>query len=220
MAVALLVAAGRGESLGVERAKAFVMLAGRPMLEWSVEALSRVPAVSEIVIALPPGEEAVPGTRGVPGGPVRSASVRAALAAAGPGDHVVVHDAARPLAAPALFERTIEEVEEEGVDGAVAAVPVTDTIKEVDDAVRVTRTLERTRLWAIQTPQSFRRSTLERALDVPDDVLAAASDDAWLVERAGGRVHVVPGAQDNLKVTTAADLRAAELALAERPVRG
>jgi len=216
MAVALLVAAGRGERLGVERAKAFVMLAGRPMLEWSVEALRRVPAVSEIVVALPPGEEAVSGTRGVPGGAVRSASVRAALAAAGPGDHVVVHDAARPLAAPALFERTLEEVEEEGIDGAIAAVPVTDTIKEVDDAVRVTRTLERARLWAVQTPQAFRRSTLERALEVPDDVLAAASDDAWLVERAGGRVHVVPGAEENLKITTAADLRAAELALAER----
>ena len=216
MAVALLVAAGIGERLGVERAKAFVMLAGRPMLEWSVEALRRVPAVSEIVVALPPGEEAVSGTRGVPGGAVRSASVRAALAAAGPGDHVVVHDAARPLAAPALFERTLEEVEEEGIDGAIAAVPVTDTIKEVDDAVRVTRTLERARLWAVQTPQAFRRSTLERALEVPDDVLAAASDDAWLVERAGGRVHVVPGAEENLKITTAADLRAAELALAER----
>src|SRR5262245_8923743 len=95
MAVALLVAAGSGERLGAGRPKAFVELAGRPMLEWSLDAL-RAAGIGEIVVALPPGETAPTDTVGVPGGVARSESVRAALAAAPPGD-VVVHDAARPL---------------------------------------------------------------------------------------------------------------------------
>jgi 2-C-methyl-D-erythritol 4-phosphate cytidylyltransferase len=152
---------------------------------------------------------------GVPGGAVRSASVRAALAASA-GDPVVVHDAARPLAAAELFTRALAELEAHRCDGVVAAAPVTDTIKEADDERTVTRTLERERLWAVQTPQVFRRAALERALDVDDDVLAAATDDAWLVERAGGTVRVVPGPRENLKVTTALDLRVAETLLAER----
>jgi 2-C-methyl-D-erythritol 4-phosphate cytidylyltransferase len=147
---------------------------------------------------------------------VRSASVRAALQASA-GDPVVVHDAARPLAPPELFTRALAELEAHGCDGVVAAAPVTDTIKEASEDRTVTRTLERERLWAVQTPQAFRRAALERALDVDDAVLAAATDDAWLVERAGGTVRVVPGPRENLKVTTALDLRVAELLLAERP---
>ncbi len=82
----------------------------------------------------------------------------------------------------------------------------------------VTQTLDRAGLWAVQTPQVFRRGALERALDVPHDVLAQATDDAWLVERAGGRVVVVPAPQENLKVTTALDLALAELLLARRGI--
>ena len=108
-AVALLVAAGSGERLGASRPKAFVMLAGRPMLEWSVAAL-RAAGLSEIVVALPEGEAAPDGCVGVPGGATRSASVRAALAAAGEGD-VVVHDAARPLVEPALFTAALAALE-------------------------------------------------------------------------------------------------------------
>jgi 2-C-methyl-D-erythritol 4-phosphate cytidylyltransferase len=215
VAVALIVAAGSGERLGAERPKAFVVLGGRPMVEWSVEAVRAVPGISDVVVALPPGEAAPAGTVGVPGGAVRSASVRAALAASA-GDPVVVHDAARPLAAAELFTRALAELEAHRCDGVVAAAPVTDTIKEADDERTVTRTLERERLWAVQTPQVFRRAALERALDVDDDVLAAATDDAWLVERAGGTVRVVPGPRENLKVTTALDLRVAETLLAER----
>src|SRR5690348_15628479 len=108
MAVALLVAAGRGERLGTGGPKAFVMLGGRPMLQWSVDALRAVDEIDRIVVALPPGVNAPAGTIGVPGGAARSQSVCAALAAAGDAGVVVVHDAARPLVTPALVRDCID----------------------------------------------------------------------------------------------------------------
>jgi len=142
-AVALLVAAGSGERLGASGPKAFVMLAGRPMLEWSVAAL-RAAGLSEIVVALPEGEAAPDGCVGVPGGATRSASVRAALAAAAGEGDVVVHDAARPLVEPALFTAALAALE--GADAAVAAAQATDTIKEAGPDHRVTATLDRSRI--------------------------------------------------------------------------
>jgi len=210
------VAAGRGERLGGDRPKAFVTLAGRPMVEWSVEALRAVGSVERIVVALPEGEDAPAGTIGVPGGAVRSASVRAALLEAGDADVVIVHDAARPLAAPALFERVIAEVADTGCDAAIAASPVRDTIKDADEQGVVRATLNRSALWAVQTPQAFRREALERAVDVDEEALAAATDDAWLVERAGGTVRIVEAPDDNIKVTSALDLAIAEQLLAAR----
>jgi 2-C-methyl-D-erythritol 4-phosphate cytidylyltransferase len=209
---ALLVAAGSGERLGLGRPKAFVELAGRPMIEWSLAALREV-GLSEIVVALPPGETAPAGTRGVPGGATRSASVRAALAAVS-GDVIVVHDAARPLVTADVFARVVEALA--GCDCAIAAARVADTVKEADDGGTVVGTLDRSRLWAVQTPQAFRRAALARALDVPDEVLASATDDAWLVERAGGSVRVVETSPENFKVTTPHDLRVAEILLRER----
>jgi 2-C-methyl-D-erythritol 4-phosphate cytidylyltransferase len=213
MGVAILVAAGSGERLGASRPKAFVVLAGRPMLDWSLEAI-RAAGIEEVVVALPGGEAAPAGCTGVAGGLTRSASVRRALAAAPPSDAVIVHDAARPLVSPELFGAALEALAH--ADAAIAAAPVTDTVKEAGPDHRVTATLDRSRLWAIQTPQAFRRDSLERALDVQDDVLAAATDDAWLVERAGGSVVVVPSSPANFKVTTAHDLQVAELLLTTR----
>ena len=219
MAVALIVAAGRGERLGSDRPKALVALGGRPMLEWSVATLRTIPEIERIVVALPPEAlDAVPdGTVAVAGGAVRSQSVREALRASRGGDPVVVHDAARPLAPAALFAEALAQLEASGSDAVIAAAPVSDTIKEVgDDGCTVQRTLDRRRLWAVQTPQVFRREALERALlEADDELLAAATDDAWLVERAGGKVQVVPSTPANLKVTTRIDLRLAELLLAE-----
>jgi 2-C-methyl-D-erythritol 4-phosphate cytidylyltransferase len=219
MAVALIVAAGRGERLGSGRPKALITLAGQPMVQWSVDALRAVAAVQRIVVALPAEEvgSAPAGTIGVAGGAVRSESVLAALRACGDGDPVIVHDAARPLAPPELFERALEALDRYGCDGVVAAARVSDTIKEIGpDGFTVSATLDRSRLWAVQTPQAFRRAALERALDVADDVLAAATDDAWLVERAGGVVCVTESGPENLKVTSPIDLRIAERALAHR----
>ena len=145
MAVALIVAAGRGERLGSCRPKALVSLSGRPMLEWSVRALQAVASVELIVIALPPDclGEAPAGTVPVLGGVVRSQSVREALGASGEGDPVIVHDAARPLASPALFSQALAELADSGADAVIAAVPVSDTIKEVGEGGHaVTRTLD------------------------------------------------------------------------------
>ena len=214
MAVALIVAAGRGERLGLDRPKALIALAGKPMLEWSVRAASEV--AETIVVALPAAEldAAPPGTIAVAGGEVRSQSVRAALGAAGTGDPVVVHDAARPLATPQLFARALAELERTGVDAVIAAAPVPDTIKEARGGV-VTRTLERSSLWAVQTPQVFRRVALEEAL-ADDALLGRATDDAWLIEQRGGAVRVVDSGQPNFKITTPTDLQLAELLLSTR----
>jgi 2-C-methyl-D-erythritol 4-phosphate cytidylyltransferase len=217
LAVALIVAAGRGERLGAERPKALVELAGRPLIEWSVEVLKGVPAIERIVVALPAGIPAPAGTMGVLGGAVRSESVRLALGAAGAGDPVLVHDAARPLLTAELIESTLAAALGDRVDAAIAAAPVTNTIKRADAEHVVSETLDRSQLWAVQTPQVFRRAALERALDVPRDVLAQATDDAWLIERMGGTVVVVPASPRNLKVTTPEDLEVAELLLASRP---
>jgi 2-C-methyl-D-erythritol 4-phosphate cytidylyltransferase len=207
-----VVAAGSGSRLGASKPKAFVEVAGRPMIEWSVAAL-RAAGLSEIVVALPEGAQAPAGCVGVRGGATRSESVRAALAAAdGPG-HVIVHDAARPLVEPELFTRVVAALDE--ADCAIAAARVTDTIKEAEGDV-VVATHDRSRLWAVQTPQAFRREALEAALSVDAAILARATDDAWLVERAGGTVRVVESSPANFKVTTPHDLRVAELLLAER----
>jgi 2-C-methyl-D-erythritol 4-phosphate cytidylyltransferase len=218
VALALILAAGRGERLGAACPKALVPLAGRPLLAWSIEVLLGVAEVQRIVVALPPEVAAPAGTVGVEGGSVRSESVRLALAAAGGGpgsELVLIHDAARPLLTPELVQDVLAAAQGEGVDGAIAAAPVTDTVKRAEGSI-VRETLDRSQLWAVQTPQVFRRAALERALDVPGDVLAQATDDAWLLERAGGTVVVVPASRENLKVTTPLDIEVAELLLARR----
>jgi len=214
VAVALIVAAGSGERLGLGRPKAFLPLAGRPMLQWSVDALRAVPEIERIVVALPEGERAPEGTIGVPGGGVRSESVRRALAAAGGLDPVLVHDAARPLLTPSRAAAVLRALD--GVDAAIAAAPVTDTVKQAGADHLVTATLDRSRLWSVQTPQAFTLAALGRALEVDAQQLSQATDDAWLVERLGGRVRIVPAPAENLKVTTSLDLRLAELLFAER----
>src|SRR5665213_2527193 len=194
MAVALVVAAGRGERLGSAGPKALVELGARPM---------------------PAGALAPAGTIAVTGGEVRSASVRAALDAASPGaGPVLIHDAARPLVTPALIEAVLAGLV--GVDCVIAAAPVTDTIKEAGDDLLVARTVDRSRLWSVQTPQVFTRAALERALAQPAEIVAAATDEAWLVERWGGSVRIVPAPAENLKVTTPLHLRVAERLLADR----
>jgi 2-C-methyl-D-erythritol 4-phosphate cytidylyltransferase len=216
MAVALVVAAGQGERLGSGGPKAFVHLNGRPMLEWSIAALRAIPEIGQIVVALPEGASAPTGCIGVRGGALRNDSVRAALAASDPvGDPVLIHDAARPLVTAQLIRDVLAGLD--GVDGAIAASPVTDTTKECDDGLTILRTLDRSHLWAVQTPQVFTRAALERALSSGSaEETARATDEALLVERSGGTVRVVPASAENLKVTTSLDLHLAELLLAQR----
>jgi 2-C-methyl-D-erythritol 4-phosphate cytidylyltransferase len=175
--------------------------------------------IDRVVVALPAGIEAPAGIVGVPGGAVRSESVLRALAALGDAndaDVVLVHDAARPLLTAEIARTTLAALQRERVDAAIAACPVTDTVKQADENGRVLRTLDRSGLWAVQTPQVFRRDALRRALDAPTEVLAEATDDAWLVERTGGSVAIVPSPRENQKVTTPMDLQLAELLLASR----
>jgi len=150
----------------------------------------------------------------VRGGATRSESVARGLAAVGAASRVIVHDAARPLVDPGLFLRCLEELEH--CDAAIAAARVTDTVKRAGADRVVTATLDRSVLWAIQTPQAFRRDALERALAQPAAVIAAATDDAMLVERLGGTVRVVEASPANFKVTTPYDLEIAELLLGRR----
>jgi 2-C-methyl-D-erythritol 4-phosphate cytidylyltransferase len=179
------------------------------MLEWSVEALG---AVCDRVVVVVPADLA-DGPDRVAGGATRSESVRAGVLAAPDAGAYVVQDAARPLVSAELV-RSCAAALEQGWDGAVAAARATDTIKEAGDSGRVERTLDRSRLWVIQTPQAFAGEILRRALDVDESAIAAATDDAALVEAAGGSVTVIEAPASNIKVTTADDLAFAELLLA------
>jgi 2-C-methyl-D-erythritol 4-phosphate cytidylyltransferase len=199
------------------------------MLAWSLEALSALENLDRVIVALPAGAPAPEGATRVDGGATRSESVLRALEAAAGGDPneaVLVHDAARPLVSAQLARRVLAALAQDpGADAAIAAVPVSDTVKRVPGGSRehggvVSETLDRASLWAVQTPQVFRRRALERALDVSPEVLAEATDDAWLIELAGGKVIVVPSSAENLKVTTPLDLELAETLLGRRTGQG
>jgi 2-C-methyl-D-erythritol 4-phosphate cytidylyltransferase len=168
------------------------------------------PASTGVVLVVPPG------TTGdsdhgadvvVEGGPTRAESVRRGLSAVpDEADVIIVHDAARPLASPALFGAVLDAVTSGGADGAIPALGVSDTIKVVDATRTVTATLDRATLVAVQTPQAFGADILRRAHAAGTE----ATDDAALVEALGATVRVVPGDPRNLKITTPADLGTAE----------
>jgi 2-C-methyl-D-erythritol 4-phosphate cytidylyltransferase len=213
----VIAAAGSGQRLGAGGAKAFVELGGRPLLEWSLDACRAAESIGPVVVAVPPGEEeraAADGVEVVTGAATRSESVAAALEAANT-ELVVVHDAARPLVTAELFDAVLADLAADPkAAGVVAAAPATDTIKEAGSDHVVRRTLGRSVLWTAQTPQAFRAAALGEALEAGDP--AAATDDAMLVEQAGGKVLVHPAPPGNIKVTTPEDLRIAELLLSGR----
>src|SRR5688572_13226419 len=199
---AIVVAAGNGTRFGGP--KQFAELGGRRIVEWAV-AVARE-TCDGIVLVVPPGtpDELVNASVDcvVAGGGTRAISVRAGLEAVPEDAHiVVVHDAARPLATAALFESVIAAVRG-GADGAVPGLAVVDTIKRVDEALVVRETLDRSNLLAVQTPQAFKASVLRAAHAGQED----ATDDAALVEAAGGRVVAVPGEEANRKITVGEDL--------------
>jgi 2-C-methyl-D-erythritol 4-phosphate cytidylyltransferase len=205
---AVVVAGGTGRRFGGP--KQFADLAGRPVLAWALDAARQ--ACAGTVLVLPP---ATPGRWAadvvVTGGDTRSASVRAGLSAVPDrAGVVVVHDGARPLAPIELWRAVIAAVEG-GADAAVPSVPVTDTVKEVTDGGRLV-TLDRSRLVAVQTPQAFRADLLKR-LHLSG---AEATDDAALVEAAGGRISLVDGPRQNLKITSPTDLVVAAALLGAR----
>ncbi len=208
---AIVVAAGQGQRFG--GAKQFADLGGRSVLDWAVAAVRAVAGGVVVVVPAEVLEDAgllarLPVVEAVVAGALtRSGSVRAGLAAVpASAEVVVVHDAARPLATAALCRAAVAALADgdAGVAAAVAAVPVVDTVKRVVDGV-VVATLDRTELVAVQTPQAFRAAWLRRAHEGEPE----ASDDAALVERAGGRVRIVLGEEANAKLTHAGDLERA-----------
>jgi 2-C-methyl-D-erythritol 4-phosphate cytidylyltransferase len=210
---AIVVAAGSGSRFGDTVPKQFLDLAGIRLID---RALAAAGTACDGVVAVVPADHTVAMPAGVvtvAGGPSRSASVRAGLAAVpADADIVVVHDAARPLAGAELFRRVVAAVRA-GADGAVPGVPVPDTIKRVDaSGGRVVETLDRPALRAIQTPQAFSAAVLRRAHQRGGD----ATDDAALVEALGATVVVVDGDPANLKITGPEDLLRAEALLARR----
>ncbi len=211
---AIVVAGGAGSRFGDSVPKQFLDLGGLRLIDWALAAAGA--ACEGVVAVLPAAHVAVTlpsGVTAVAGGPTRSASVRAGLAAVPDVvDVIVVHDAARPLADPALFERVVAAVRA-GADAAVPGVAVADTIKRVDPTGgQVLETLDRPALRAIQTPQAFAAAVLRRAHAGGAD----ATDDAALVEAIGGRVVVVDGDPANLKITGPDDLERAEALLTRR----
>ncbi|KKJ98024.1 2-C-methyl-D-erythritol 4-phosphate cytidylyltransferase [Micromonospora sp. HK10] len=218
--VAVLVpAAGAGVRLGPGAPKALRPLAGEPLLVHAVRRVAVAASVHTIVVAAPAADvEAVRALLApvapvtvVPGGAERQASVAAALAAVPAGPEIVlVHDAARALTPPALVESVAAAVRA-GHDAVIPALPVVDTIKEVDTGERVLGTVDRSALRAVQTPQGFRRSVLAAAHEAAGDPL---TDDAGLVEKQGVPVFCVPGSELALKITRPFDLALAEYLLA------
>lgn len=211
---AVIVAAGRGNRLGLDRPKAFAKLNGRPLLAESLERLEGSEWVDAIVVVAPEeweepsillAEEIGAGkvTACVMGGATRAESVRAGVAEV-PEDALVVlvHDAARPLLPAEVVERVLAPLGE-GWDGAVPSLPLADTLKRADGEGTVVETVDRTGLNAVQTPQAFLAPVLREALA---GELASATDCAALVEACGGRVRLVDGDARLLKVTTASDL--------------
>ncbi|MFN8152542.1 MAG: 2-C-methyl-D-erythritol 4-phosphate cytidylyltransferase [Solirubrobacterales bacterium] len=197
-------------------------VAGRPLISWSLQAFAASESVSGVTIAAPSGEEETlrrlaPGATVVTGGATRAESVALALATT-TSEAVAIHDAARPLLSAELVDRLAARLDGSDADCVIAAAPVADTLKREGEVGAVAGTVSRDGLWGAQTPQLFRVASLRRAQDAARERgdLDQATDEAWLIERAGGTVLLEPTGTPNLKVTDAADLAVAEALLAGR----
>jgi 2-C-methyl-D-erythritol 4-phosphate cytidylyltransferase / 2-C-methyl-D-erythritol 2,4-cyclodiphosphate synthase len=215
---AIVAAAGKGRRFGAGENKVFSLLCGRPILHWTLDALARSPEVDGILIVTGAEDRARAAEIGAAfpkvlgtceGGAERTDSVRNALEALPPHlEWVAVHDGARPLVSAALVQSVYLAAREAGA--AVPALPLTDTLKHSDDGRSTRETVDRSRLYAVQTPQVFRRALLEEAYRAARAAGAGGTDDASLVERLGHPVRLVPGERRNVKITLADDLLLAE----------
>ena len=219
-----MLAGGTGSRMG--RPKQFIELRGLPALQYTLQAFEDCPEVARIyAVGNEPMVEDLARSVGISKyaacaepGEFRTFSTRNGLLLCqeDPETIVLVHDGSRCLVTPDLIRRVVEAaIEPDGPDGVVPGVAVSDTIKVARDGT-ASETLDRTNLRAIQTPQAFRLGLLRRLNDLPEELLRAATDDASLVERDGGRVEVVAGEQSNIKLTSPEDLVFAEAILAAR----
>jgi 2-C-methyl-D-erythritol 4-phosphate cytidylyltransferase len=216
---AIIVAAGSSTRMGGVD-KIFAELCGAPVIARTLRAFQSPTVISGTVLVLAPdsvqrgrdlvAEHGFTRVTVVAGGARRQDSVRSGLEALGECDYVLVHDGPRPFVTAALIDQALKAAQETGA--AVPALLVTDTVKEADSDLLVARTLDRSRLWAVQTPQAFRRDVLKRAhREVTDDV----TDDAAMVEALGLPVRIFEGSRTNIKITTPDDLTLAAALLTQ-----
>ena len=220
----LIAAAGSGRRMGADRNKLLLPLRGRPVIAWTLEAALAAPAIRwigivgqeidrEAIMAVAPG--AAKPLHWIQGGATRQESVQRGLAGLPDGaEHVLIHDGARCLAEPDLFDRCAQAVREG--QAVIAATPVTDTIKRVNGDGVITATPDRAELWAAQTPQAFRVEQLRRGHAEAERQGWSVTDDASLYERLGWEVQVLDAGPANIKVTTPFDLTVADAVLALR----
>ncbi len=226
----LIAAAGSGSRMGAQVNKLLLPVAGRPVLAWTLEAALASPSIRWIgLVGQPHDAEAIAAIVAaaaphrpvvwIVGGATRQDSVSLGLAALPPeAEGVLIHDGARCLVEPDLLERCAKALREAiaAGEGIVAAVPVTDTIKEVDERGAITATQDRSRLWAAQTPQGFGVAQLRQAHATATAEGWSVTDDAALFERLGLPVKVLEASPSNIKLTTPFDLTVAEAVLARR----
>ncbi len=223
--VAIVPAAGAGVRMGSDRAKQYLHLRDRPILAVTLQALQKCISLDAIVLVVPSGDVAYCRSeivekfhiskveKVVPGGKRRQDSVRMGLEALnGRHELVLIHDGVRPMVEPRLVEAVIETALRKRA--AIAALPAKETVKAVDDGNQVTATYDRTKVWLVQTPQAFRYEDILKAhREALAKGLSEATDDAFLIEKMGIPVSVVPGSERNIKVTTPHDLALAQFLL-------
>ncbi len=212
---AIIVAAGRGTRMGGARSKIALPIAGLAMLTRVVRAFASHPAINDVIVVGDPreveeilGAETAAGVTIVPGGERRQDSVRAGLDRIGEAEMVLVHDAARPLVPADVIGRVLGEAARSGA--AIPGVPIDDTVKRIAPDGAVRETVPREGLICAQTPQGFRADLLRTAFAKAGEDQFVATDEASLIEHAGGRVTVVPGVATNIKITRPGDLLLAE----------
>ncbi len=218
---ALIPAAGRGRRMGAEKPKAFLSLGGVPILAHTLKRFEECRLVDEVLPLVPSGEgvfwaeeivrrfgfKKMP--RILPGGEERQDSVFVGLKAVqGRADWVIIHDGARPFVPPELIERALSELSRS--QAVVAALPAYETLKEVSPGKEVLRTVDRSPLWMIQTPQAFAFPVIFRAHEKARQDCFVGTDDSSLVERLGIPVRIIQGSKFNFKITTSEDLAIAE----------
>lgn len=220
---AVVLAAGHGRRVGSDVPKQFLQLGSRPMLNLSLAVFEASPAISAVVVAVPPDDPHKPDltefskvAAEVPGGASRQASLQNALGSLPAGTKtVLVHDAARPLLDQPLVDSLLSALDDT-CDGVIPAIPLEDTIKKVSEDRMVTEEADRSGIWRVQTPQAFRREVLEDALAKAVAAGLESTDCSQMLTSAGYRVRVVEGDPLNFKVTRAADLWLAEQILTSR----
>lgn len=216
---AIIVAAGRSDRMGGRMDKAFLSLGAQPVLAYSLRAFQECPDIHSIVLVVRRNQRiAAKGVTTlfgiaklraiVAGGALRQASVQEGLKALDPDTRIVcVHDAARPCVTPELISETIKTAQQHG--SGVAATRITDTVKLVEKGQTTTSTLDRDKIWTVQTPQTFKLELINKAFEALAADEARVTDESMAVERLGESVRLVPTTFPNLKITTPDDLRSA-----------